>query len=344
MSGTAGFARRWGELAHRAKKWIRPSAPNNTTDKGGRIVRLCALVVSLGAVASPLPVAEDTAPFPVKEVASGVFVYEAPVALADASNLGAIANLGFVIGRDGVAVIDTGGSLAAGRRLLAAIRQRTNLPIRYVINTHVHPDHVLGNAAFEADGATFVGHRNLPQALAERAKSYLAANNTLVGPSFKGTEIVPPALLVGDAMELDLGNRKMRVEAWRTAHTNTDVTVLDEATDTWFLGDLLFMNHVPALDGSLAGWIRTLNELRSRPVARVVPGHGPSVASWPDAAGPTEQYLVNLQTDVRSAIRQGHTISEVARQAAQHEAGPWLLFDAFNARNATAAFHELEWE
>lgn len=313
----------------------------------GALVRarhLCALAVISGAIATHPILADEVLPFPVEEIASGVFVYEAPIALADGGNLGAIANLGFIIGRDGVAVIDTGGSLAAGRRLLAAIRQRTSQPIRYVINTHMHPDHVLGNAAFIETGTTFVGHRNLPRALADRERAYLTANDALIGMSFKGTEIVSPSLLVEQSVELDLGDRKLRVEAWRTAHTNTDVTVLDQATDTWFLGDLLFISHVPALDGSLAGWGRTLGELRSRRVARAVPGHGPASAPWPESAIPMEQYLDRLGDDIRSSIREGRTISEAAQQAAQSEAETWLLFKEFNPRNATTAFHELEWE
>ena len=309
-----------------------------------RFSALAALLAVSGVPAlHPATAAEDV-PFPVKEVAPGVFVYEAPVALANEGNLGAIANLGFIVGRDGVAVIDSGGSLAAGRRLLLAIRQRTDLPIRYVINTHVHPDHVLGNAAFRASGATFVGHRNLPRSLSERERVYLAANGALIGRSFQGTEVIPPSLLVDRVAELDLGDRRLCVEAWRTAHSDTDLTVLDLATDTWFLGDLLFIDHVPALDGSLKGWIGVLGDLRLRSAARAVPGHGPAPMPWPDAVAPVEQYLTRLQTDVRSSIRQGQTITEAARQAARDEAGLWMLFDDFNRRNATAAFHELEWE
>jgi quinoprotein relay system zinc metallohydrolase 2 len=315
-----------------------------TLVKTVRLYALALVVIMSGVVAPHLATANEVIPFPVKEVASGVFVYEAPIALADEGNLGAIANLGFIIGRDGVAVIDSGGSAAAGRRLLKAIRQRTNQPIRYVINTHMHPDHVLGNAAFDGSGVTLVGHRNLPRSLAEREKVYLTANGALIGNSFKGTQVIPPSLLVDHVVELDLGDRRLRVEAWRTAHTNTDVTVLDLATDTWFLGDLLFIGHVPALDGSLAGWVRILGELRSRPAARVVPGHGPISVPWPSAAAPMEQYLTRLEADIRLSIHQGRTISEATQRAAQSEAGAWMLFNEFNPRNATTAFHELEWE
>ncbi|QRE78004.1 quinoprotein relay system zinc metallohydrolase 2 [Methylobacterium aquaticum] len=278
-----------------------------------------------------------------QEVAPGVFVYAAPYALAGRGNDGAIANVGFVIGRDAVAVIDTGGSLRAGERLLAALRQRTALPVRYVINTHVHPDHVLGNAAFAADGTTFVGHRALPEALAARAQDYLRANADLVGPDFAGTRIVPPTLLVSSVLDLDLGGRALHLEAWPTSHTNSDLTVRDEATDTWFLGDLLFVGHVPALDGRLTGWIATLRSLHARPAARVVPGHGPAVVPWPAAAGPIDRYLATLETQVRAMVRDGTPIGEAGR-AAKGEAGEWALFDDFNARNATTAYQELEWE
>lgn len=282
-------------------------------------------------------------PLPMQEVAPGAFVYAAPYALAGRDNDGAIANVGFVIGREAVAVIDTGGSLRAGQRLRAALRQRTALPVRYVVNTHVHPDHVLGNAAFAEESAIVVGHHALPEALAARASDYLRANASLVGPGFSGTRIVPPTLLVSTRLDLDLGGRVLRLEAWPTAHTNSDLTVRDVGTDTWFLGDLLFVGHVPALDGRLTGWIATLRALKARPAARVVPGHGPAAVPWPTAAGPIDRYLADLESQVRAMVRDGTPIGEAGR-AARDEAGEWALFDDFNGRNATTAYQELEWE
>ena len=284
-------------------------------------------------------------PLPVIEVADGIFVFVGAYELATPQNADAISNASFIIGDDAVAVIDTGGSLQVGRRLLSAIRAHTDKPIGYVINTHDHPDHILGNAAFLGTGATFVAHANLPEALSTRSQIYLDATRILIGKTaFAGTRIILPSVLVKDRLDLNLGHRHLLLEAWPTAHTNTDLTILDGRTDTWFLGDLLFSVHIPALDGSLKGWIAVIDTIAARKAARVVPGHGPAVMAWPDAAAPMERYLLRLQGDVRQMIREGKTMRQAAGEAAQSERNNWQLFDDFNARNATSAYHELEWE
>lgn len=300
------------------------------------------------ALAMPLTSAwgaEGPPPLPVREIAGGIFVYEAPFALASPRNSGAIANAGFVVGDRCVAVIDTEGSYASGRRLLAAVEATTSLPVCYVVNTHFHPDHVLGNAAFVRDGVIFVGHENLGEALRDRADQYLAAARALVGDEvFAGTRVVLPTLRVRGRLELDVGNRRLVLESWPTAHTNSDLTIFDERTATWFLGDLLFSGHIPALDGNLIGWLRVAAELTSRNAARVVPGHGPASLPWPAAARPMVGYLDGLAADVRRMVAEGRTIQEAASRAGQAEAQHWALFSDFNPRNATTAFHELEWE
>lgn len=324
-------------------------------DRGGRppvgmrrlAAALVAATIGLGFISTGHAASQQeiAAAFPVVEVAPGVFVHQAPYALALPRNLGFVGNAGFIVGRDAVAVVDTGGSFKAGEQLAAAIRARTDKPVRYVINTHMHPDHVLGDAAFVAPGVTFIGHHNLPEALAARAENYLDATRRLVGEEgAAGTRVVLPDETVTTKLTLDLGDRPLLLEAWPTAHTATDLTVLDQASGTWFLGDLLFLVHVPALDGKALGWIALLEELKRRPVARVVPGHGPASQPWPQAAEPTERYLRKLVGDVRGLVAAGGTMSEAARTAAVSEAPNWELFSDFNARNATSAFHELEWE
>jgi quinoprotein relay system zinc metallohydrolase 2 len=284
-------------------------------------------------------------PLPVSEVAPGVFVHQGRYEIFTPRNSGDTSNAGFVIGRDGVAVVDTGGSPQIGAQLLAAVRERTKLPIKYVINTHMHPDHVFGNVAFEDERPTFVGHAKLPRALAARAERYLAINKELLGAAFDGTRIVPPTELVKDRLEVDLGDRKLLIEAHPTAHTDNDVTVLDEKTGTMFLGDLLFAKHVPALDGSIRGWLALIKNLEGRKDVQVaVPGHGPASMPWPSAFVAEQRYLDKIAEEVRGMIKQGKTLAEAAQTAGLSEKDAWLLFKEYHARNVSAAFAELEWE
>jgi quinoprotein relay system zinc metallohydrolase 2 len=306
------------------------------------------LRAALALAASPLlgyVQAEAEEGVEVSEVAPGVFVHQGRYEVQSPENRGDMANACFVVGTDSVAVIDTLGSAIAGREIRTAIRAVTNKPIRYVINTHMHPDHVFGNAAFKQDNPAYVGHYKLARGLATRADRYLAINKTMLGDeAFEGIEIILPTVAVENTTALDLGGRTLVLETQRTAHTDNDLTITDTATDTLFLGDLLFSVHVPTLDGSIVGWLTLLDQLASKKAARVIPGHGPHAMELPGAIQPEQRYLAAIAGDVRRLIAEGKTLEDATKTAGFSERDAWKLFDHYHFRNVTAAFAELEWE
>ncbi len=153
-----------------------------------------------------------------------------------------------------------------------------------------------------------------------------------------------PSLTVENTLEIDLGNRTLRLEAHPTAHTDNDLSVFDERTGTLWLSDLLFMERTPAVDGSLKGWLAVTEELRGRQAERVVPGHGPAVADWPAALDDQARYLRTLLEGIRAVIAEGGTIEQAVAEVGRSEADKWLLFQAYHPRNVVTGFTELEWE
>lgn len=281
----------------------------------------------------------------VEEVAPGVFVHTGAHALADAENRGNIAAIGFIVGEESVAVIDAGGSRTIGEQLYAAVREATDLPIDWLVLTHMHPDHSLGASVFSEAGAAILGHEKLPAALEARAETYLDTLTREAGPEASlGTEVVLPTEGVPERRSLDLGGRELMLEAHPTAHTDNDLTVFDAATGTLWTGDLVFDGHLPTVDGSVLGWLHVLDEITGQPAERAVPGHGGPALDWPEGADPTRDYLTALVEETRAAVARGDSLSDAASTVGQDLAGNWALFDVFHPRNVTAAFRELEWE
>jgi quinoprotein relay system zinc metallohydrolase 2 len=280
----------------------------------------------------------------VKEIAPGNYAHRGYDDVATRENRGEIANIGFIVGTRCVAVIDTGGTLAEGRALRAAIRKRTPLPVCYVINTHMHPDHIFGNAAFKDDHPQFVGSFKLAQAEATRAENYMRALNRELGDEASGSEIIGPTKTIDGEGTLDLGGRTLRLQTWKTAHTNNDLTVYDEKSGILWLGDLLFVGCIPVVDGSVLGWLDDIPRIKQMNPRHTVPGHGTIDPPWPDALDAETRYLTQLASDVRTAIKQGKTMQQAVDAIVPDPRDTWLLVEQYHRRNVTAAYAELEWE
>jgi len=291
------------------------------------------------AMSAPVPVL----PFTMTEVAPGIHVRQGVHEEATVENQDGIANIGFIVGGAAIAVMDPGGSRADGERLRASIRSRTDLPIHYVVMTHLHPDHVFGAGAFAADKPVFVGHARMAGMLVQRGEFYRNSLADVLGIEEAG-DYAKPNLFIEDTGTLDLGGRTLQLRAHPTAHTDNDLSILDETTGTLWMGDLLFVDRVPALDGSILGWLAQTKALRASPATHAVPGHGPAIVSWPEAAGPQERYLGGLVRDIRAIISHGGDIEQAVATVGLAERNRWVLFDDYNGRNVTSAFKELEWE
>jgi quinoprotein relay system zinc metallohydrolase 2 len=209
--------------------------------------------------------------------------------------------------------------------------------------SHVHPDHIFGAGAFTADRPQFVGHALLPNALAQRGEYYRSNLEQLLGKGRAGP-LVTPTLLIQDRGRIDLGGRVLDITAHGSAHTHCDLSVLDRQTGTLLLSDLLFVQRVPSLDGSLKGWLTELARLQKVSARLAIPGHGPTSVHWPSGSRDLERYLGTLLRETRQAIAKGIDIGQAAKTVALSERDKWKLFDDYNGHNVTRAYKELEWD
>ena len=133
------------------------------------------------------------------------------------------------------------------------------------------------------------------------------------------------------------------VPNYLTTDTN-DLTVLDEAAETIWMGDLTFLIHTPALDGSIRGWIEIIKKLENGIAKNLVPGHGPALVAFPNGTHPTLEYLKGLTAATRASLARGESLQTALKDPGKALKQDWKLWDEFHLRNATNAYIELEWE
>jgi glyoxylase-like metal-dependent hydrolase (beta-lactamase superfamily II) len=258
---------------------------------------LAAFAFGSTAFAQGSPIAP--LPFVLKELGPGVY------AAIDGPEHKAGSNSGFVIGDDGVLVIDAFFHEDAARALVAQIHRLTSKPIRYVVNTHYHLDHTGGDAVFRSGGAIIIAHRNV--------RDWLRSNNALLFGSAITPELraqiaaLPlPDLVTDKDLTVWLGSRKIVVRTV-LGHTGGDLTIYVPDAKVLFTGDLLWRKIPPNLiDGSVAEWTATDADFAAMPDSqhiRYVPGHG-DVADIRDVRE-FRQYLLRLRQLVNEGRQEG---------------------------------------
>ncbi|MEJ6000620.1 MBL fold metallo-hydrolase [Paucibacter soli] len=254
------------------------------------------------------------------------------------------ANAGVIIGSEAIAIVDSFYRPEATRALLAEVRKLSKLPLRYVVNTHHHIDHVAGNAVLAAEGALIVSQRHV-------AGWQHSENQRLMGerakPGSPGAALIAalpePQLSYTQALELQLGGRKLLLRHY-PGHTGGDTVVSVPDAQVVFAGDLFWRHAIPNLvDARTGDWVATLERLtRDRAgTTRFVPGHG-EVGGSADV-NEFRAYLATLRELADRAWSQGLRGSEAEAQvlkAVTEGFGDWAHFKGLAAANARDALAE----
>ncbi|MBN1884289.1 MAG: MBL fold metallo-hydrolase [Candidatus Krumholzibacteriota bacterium] len=230
------------------------------------------------------------------------------------------ANSGFVVGDEAVLVVDTRYTPALARELLEAIRGVTDLPVRWAVNTHYHPDHAWGNAVFRDAGATILARPETAEDLRRFSPVYLdyyRAYRPEAWALLRDVEIAPPDSLLGEMLEIDLGGIMVLVRYFGPGHTAGDAVVFVPKERVVFTGGLAAAGYHPNLgdDGAdLANWLRIIGEIEATGPRRVVPGNG--FVSGPGVLGETADYIRYLLDLCERHIRGGGSAFDVATSVA----------------------------
>ena len=284
---------------------------------------LTAFVLTAARAQEPAPQAPGP-PFELKALGHGVY------AAIDGPKGEAGANAGFVIGDDGVLVVDTFESPKAAERMLAEIRRLTPLPIRYVVNTHYHLDHVAGNGVFAREGALIVAHRNV--------RSWINTENLkFFGKDIKAEQkamvegLVRPGLVYDAPIDVFLGSRRVSIRTF-PGHTGGDSVVAVPDAKVVFCGDLFWRRTLPNLIDATTGlWIPSLETIASADAgAAFVPGHG-DVGDAGDLNA-FRGYLSDLRGIVAGPVKAGKSGDDLVNAAlpqVKEKYATWSLFDYF---------------
>lgn len=311
-----------------------------------KLVRLRAWIGGVvAAVACAAGTAGAAEPLPLQRVSDTAWFVQGEAALGSPANRNFISNAGFVVTSQGVVVIDALGSPALAESLIAAIRQVTSQPIRHVIVTHYHADHVYGLQAFKAVGATILAQRSGQEYLASEAAALrLTTSRVELAPWIDAqTHLVPADRWLGEDTVLELGEERFHIHHVGPAHTPEDLVVHAERAGVLFSGDLVFRGRIPFVgQADSRQWIASLGRLIDLRPRVVVPGHGPLSTDPLADLQLTRDYLVHLRRTMAEAAANLEPFEEAYAKAdwSRFEALP--LFRVANRMNAYNTYLLLE--
>ncbi|MDP2849662.1 MAG: MBL fold metallo-hydrolase [Sulfuricurvum sp.] len=285
--------------------------------------------------------AYDYALKPVR-VTSDVHCFFGKPEIMDKTNNGNIVNSCYIDAGEGYVVVDTGPSYAYAQSAYNAMQKIKSLPVKLVINTHIHDDHWLGNNYFTEQGIRVLGSDDFKVSadMSEptRMQTYIS------GEAYAKTKPTLPTEMISSDTTLNIGNQKLELKiAKHKAHTAKDMVVYVSKSEVLIAADLVFNDRLPSVrGGDINGWLLALDELDTLKAKHVVGGHGNRTDK--DAAAMTRDYFTQMRNEIRAAIAEGLSIDDTLKKVTMDGYKKYKLYEGTHRHNVEASYRVLEWE
>ncbi|WP_457749575.1 MBL fold metallo-hydrolase [Sulfurimonas sp.] len=278
---------------------------------------------------------------PVKIGESAAYCFFGLPQVMDEHNNGNMSNSCFVTLGNSYLVIDSGPTYQYAAQAYKKMQTIKKLPVSYVIDTHIHDDHWLGNSYYITLRAKIIGSRafkELPILEKTRMQKRISPE------AYKQTTQVFPTLFVDKEKVLDINGKKVYIKSVNhKAHTNSDLYVYIPSQKIIFVGDLVFNQRLPSLrDGDINGWLEALKEIKSMDVTYIVGGHGENIDK--KAVDFTYNYLKTLRDEVKKRLGEGEDIADVVNEVRMEKYKNVPFYNSIHRQNVETAYRMLEWE
>jgi glyoxylase-like metal-dependent hydrolase (beta-lactamase superfamily II) len=286
------------------------------------MIRECLFIAAAAASATALaaaPAKVGDYAMRAEMVADGVYAVITPARdFPNPENKGWNSNSAFVVTKDGVLLIDTGSSETIGQALKKTIASVTDKPVRWIVNTHGHADHWLGNGAFA--GTEIIASSTVRGRIEKESADWVERFNSMTQGATGPSRVVKPTRVIDTRTVLSFGEVKVELIPSKDSHSPGDLAVWLPGKGALITGDVVYSDRLPAtFDARLQQWATFLGELEALKPAKVIPGHG-SVADV-SAIRRQREYFDSLWKLVQAGYDEGKPDFEILPTVKKELAG-----------------------
>lgn len=298
----------------------------------------CLTLISYGALATDL-ILHPT------RIAPDVYAIIGDLEGQSYANDGFNSNLGFVVGSDGVLIINSGPSTRVAQALHAAIKKITSKPIQWLVNVNAQSHYWLGNDYFRRLNIPILAHGAASRRMQEVGAGQLQSAQTLLKEKAAATALAYPSETIGDSRILQLGKTKIALLHFGPAHTGGDLVVWLPESKILFAGDIVFTQRLLGVlpVGNSGGWVKAFDQAMGLKPRRVVPGHG-QPTDIQTATRDTRDYLAYLRSAAQAVLASNGSLQDAVEKTDQSKFKYLLNFDLLAKRNMNQVFTEMEQE